>query len=297
MNDYISLSLELHLFFARIMKEHSLFLEAGFLLPNEAHRQKAERLKQQFEALLNDVVLLSDGMIRGDVLTSGEIVTDFTLEAERKTRRLTDISINTTITTNSRNLSCRTSQRASSCCEREIRNINRRAIRLLREIIAFKESILREVLACRLFTANYPLLIDHILREAKLYLSYVEELEQYGTIRPETTRNVELFWNRIMMEHALFIRGLLDPTEVDLINTADDFAKTYQNLLMQARDAQDKTILTARSLETTERYQDFKTAGTTGINNCEIKSLILPLLADHVLREANHYLRLLKSCS
>lgn len=297
MNDYISLSLELHLFFARIMKEHSLFLEAGFLLPNEAHRQKAERLKQQFEALLNDVVLLSDGMIRGDVLTSGEIVTDFTLEAERKTRRLTDISINTTITTNSRNLSCRTSQRASSCCEREIRNINRRAIRLLREIIAFKESILREVLACRLFTANYPLLIDHILREAKLYLSYVEELERYGTIRPETTRNVELFWNRIMMEHALFIRGLLDPTEVDLINTADDFAKTYQNLLMQARDAQDKTILTAKSLETTERYQDFKTAGTTGINNCEIKSLILPLLADHVLREANHYLRLLKSYS
>lgn len=27
---YVILSLELHLFFARIMKEHSLFLEAGF---------------------------------------------------------------------------------------------------------------------------------------------------------------------------------------------------------------------------------------------------------------------------
>ena len=30
MNDYAALSLESHLFFARIMKEHSLFLEAGF---------------------------------------------------------------------------------------------------------------------------------------------------------------------------------------------------------------------------------------------------------------------------
>lgn len=30
MNDYVTLSLESHLFFARIMKEHSLFLEAGF---------------------------------------------------------------------------------------------------------------------------------------------------------------------------------------------------------------------------------------------------------------------------
>ena len=32
MNDYVTLSLESHLFFARIMKEHSLFLEAGFPL-------------------------------------------------------------------------------------------------------------------------------------------------------------------------------------------------------------------------------------------------------------------------
>ena len=297
MNNYVSLSLELHLFFARIMKEHSLFLEAGFLPSNEAHRQKSERLKQQFEALLETVVNLSDGMVSSDVLTSGEAVTDFTLDAERKTRHLTEISINTGITANTHRLNCRTGQRISSCNEQEIRTINQRAMRLLHEIISFKERLLDEVLTCRLFTGNYPLLIDHILREARLYLSYVEELERHGTIRPETTRDIELFWNRIMMEHALFIRGLLDPTEVDLIHTADDFAKTYQKLLLEARDAQDRTILTAKSLETTEKYQDFKTAGTTGINNCEIKSLILPLLADHVLREANHYLRLLKSCS
>ena len=29
--------------------------------------------------------------------------------------------------------------------------------------------------------------------------------------------------------------------------------------------------------------------------NCKIDSIILPLLADHVLREANHYIRLLES--
>ena len=53
--------------------------------------------------------------------------------------------------------------------------------------------------------------------------------------------------------------------------------------------------LTANALETTTRYQSFKTAGTIGIKDCKIKSLILPLLADHVLREANHYLRILKN--
>lgn len=52
--------------------------------------------------------------------------------------------------------------------------------------------------------------------------------------------------------------------------------------------------LTRKTLETTERYRDFKAAGTKGITGCDIRSSILPLLADHVLREANHYLRILK---
>ena len=40
---------------------------------------------------------------------------------------------------------------------------------------------------------------------------------------------------------------------------------------------------------------DFKKAATKGILGCEIKSIILPLLSDHVLREANHYLRILEA--
>lgn len=52
--------------------------------------------------------------------------------------------------------------------------------------------------------------------------------------------------------------------------------------------------LTRKTLETTEQYRDFKAAGTKGITGCSIRSVILPLLADHVLREANHYLRILK---
>ena len=44
----------------------------------------------------------------------------------------------------------------------------------------------------------------------------------------------------------------------------------------------------------TQKCRDFKQAGVEGIETCKIKFIILPLLADHVLREANHYLRLLE---
>ena len=119
----------------------------------------------------------------------------------------------------------------------------------------------------------------------------------HGTISPKCIRETEMFWNQIMMEHALFIRGLLDPSEEELIEAANGFAGDYKGLLAEAKKQDCRTMddLTRKTLEETEKYRDFKKAGTKGITECEISSLILPLLADHVLREANHYLRILEN--
>ena len=67
-------------------------------------------------------------------------------------------------------------------------------------------------------------------------------------------------------------------------------------LLERARRQDDRAMnLTKETLEETMRYHDFKAAGAEGILETEIASIILPLLADHVLREANHYIRLLEA--
>lgn len=87
----------------------------------------------------------------------------------------------------------------------------------------------------------------------------------------------------------------MDPEE-QLIETADTFAGDYRELLELARTQDCKAMdkLTRKSLEETLKYRKFKEAGTDGILKCEIASIILPLLADHVLREANHHIRILK---
>ena len=179
----------------------------------------------------------------------------------------------------------------------KIRPLNQKALHLLNGLIAFKEKILQEVADCNLYLANYPLLIEHILREAKLYRQIITELEEKGCMPSKDLKTAEMFWNQIMMEHAMFIRGLLDPTECELMETADAFAGDYCRLLDEAkkRDCRTMNGLTREILETTEQYRNFKAAGTEGIIGCGVRSIILPLLADHVLREANHYLRILKT--
>lgn len=99
-----------------------------------------------------------------------------------------------------------------------------------------------------------------------------------------------------MMEHALFIRGMLDPSEEALIKTANNFAEEYSDLIAEIKSATDSIIdrITGKTLQETIKFRDFKEAGTRGIAECKIRGIILPLLADHVLREANHFIRLLK---
>jgi len=87
MKDYVKTSLELHLFFARIMKEHAIFLQAGFMPKNIEYIQEAMLYKRQFEKLLSDAVRLSNCMIRPNILSSGEIVTRFTIWCREKNRR------------------------------------------------------------------------------------------------------------------------------------------------------------------------------------------------------------------
>ena len=297
--NYIALSLETHLFFSRIMKEHALFLEAGFPCKNHNWIKKSVWFREQFENLLHEIILISDGQVHDCVLKSDELVTEFTLQAEERTKNLSGISINTKLTTLEENLCnrCRCVRECTPSLHHKIHRINLHSLQLLDKLIAFKESILCEVQKGELFTANYPLLIEHIIREAKLYRSTIQNLLNQTCSCYQDLFQTEVFWNRIMMEHALFIRGLLDPSEEQLIDTADEFANNYKRLLMKAKqqDCISTKELTRDSLSTTLQYKEFKTAGVNGILNKDIASIILPLLADHVLREANHYIRLL-SC-
>lgn len=293
-NRYVIQSLELHLFFGRIMKEHALFLQAGFTPADPAFSEKANFYLKEFGALLSHAVNMSNGIAGKAVLDSGEIVTEFTALAEQQTEHFTGIPIDQETTERTLCLH----PRDGSCgnlaqMQGSVRRLNRTALKLLDGLIDFKETILQCVAQGKMFTMNYPLLIQHILREAKLYRKYVGILEREGDLPECLVKETERFWNQIMMEHAQFIRGLLDPCEMELMEAADDFAEEYCRLIHASKTAHNKTM-TAEALAETIKFRDFKAAGTQGIQQCKIRSVILPLLADHVLREANHYIRLLQ---
>ncbi len=300
-SEFVRHSLELHLFFSRIMKEHALFLQLGFTPRDSNLSELADDLRKGFDSILAEAIPLSDGVVSPEVLNSGEVATKYTLNAEKATEFFTGVRIPTSLTVEEENL--RASERPLNITNTlvdRVYNLNCKAMDLLNKIINFKSKLLSDVLSCKTFTVNYPLLIEHILREARFYLKLVHRLQnrEDSNLMSEAFEQ-ELFWNRIMAEHSLFIRGLLDPTEYDLIVMANNFGNEFAQLTQESGRAMDNTMLlsqvTNESLNATRELRDFKAQGTEGILACKVRSIIIPLLGDHTLREANHFLRLLES--
>ncbi|AJD26567.1 DUF2935 domain-containing protein [Clostridium botulinum] len=297
--EFIRQSLELHLFFGRIMKEHSFFLQIGFTPKDSRLMRQANAFRMEFDRLLADAIYLSNGVVSNSVLQSGEVVTPFTLKAEMASAYFTGVNIPIRLTEAEEGLMGDTSTKVNPMLEEKVSMLNQRAMGLTRALAQFKTKILSDVICCRIFTVNYPLLIDHILREAKFYFQLVRRLQNREEINLEKEAyEQETFWNRIMAEHSKFIRGLLDPTEDELIKTANNFANEFDELTEEAKEAMDNAMaiskVTDDSLKATIEIKKFKAQGTQGLVECKIKSIIIPLLGDHTLREANHYLRLLK---
>ncbi len=253
----------------------------------------------EFDRLLADAIYLSNGVVSNSVLKSGEVVTPFTLKAEMASAYFTGVNIPIRLTEAETGLMGDSSTKVNPMLEEKVSMLNQRAMGLTRALAQFKTKILSDVICCRIFTVNYPLLIDHILREAKFYFQLVRRLQNREEINLEKEAyEQETFWNRIMAEHSKFIRGLLDPTEDELIKTANNFANEFDELTEEAKEAMDNAMaiskVTDDSLKATIEIKKFKAQGTQGLVECKIKSIIIPLLGDHTLREANHYLRLLK---
>lgn len=297
--DFVRNSLELHLFFARIMKEHSFFLEVAFTPRDSSYIQKADEFRMEFDRLLSEVVSLSNGVVSKSVLQSGEVITPYTQNAEMASSFFTGVKIPTELTQMEANLMGDGMADVNPMMEERVFLLNQRAINLISELIKFKANILSNVLSCKMFTVNYPLLIDHIMREARLYLAMIQRLQNREIINlQQEAVEQEIFWNRIMAEHAKFIRGFLDPTEEQLFDAANNFGKEFDELTKEAIMVMNSTMplkaVTEDSLKATQAIRDFKVQGTQGILDCKIKSIIIPLLGDHTIREANHFLRLLK---
>lgn len=183
-----------------------------------------------------------------------------------------------------------------------VRQLNEESIELVQGFRNFKRNLLILIINCKISGFNFPLLVDHIAREAEYFMRTLKKFNK-GILEPiqDAIINENVFWLRIMMEHSRFIASLLDQSERNLVQTALKFGDDFETLLNQARDVESMLYrkqptypiigkMNKDSEDAATELRNFKAAGLELIKTCQIRNVINPLLADHVLREADHFL-------
>lgn len=177
------------------------------------------------------------------------------------------------------------------------------AISSLKEFIRYKKLLLGMSLTNTLGGALPPLFFDHIIREAEYFMAILEKLRDGKRITVVQALETD-FWLRIMADHTKFIDSRLDPSERSLLGVVRGYEDEFDDLTMQGRDYvsfyehQSADIPAyARFLQdsrtATVRLRDFKQAVYDMIVKNRLLSTISATLADHVRREADHFLLVL----
>ncbi|PAV28212.1 hypothetical protein CIL05_17760 [Virgibacillus profundi] len=187
---------------------------------------------------------------------------------------------------------------------RQIQAFNSEVYQAAVAIWSYKRKVLGLTLRCEIQSNNYPLLIDHISREAAYFANRIKDLNE-GKLSPEPDTIIQenLFFLRIMADHSKFIGHLLDPSERKLVEQAREFSHDFDQLVFQAVDLdsmrpQSETVPILDQFLDQNRVsvvslRDFKKTARDLIEACRIKSNIHPLLADHTFREAERFLEII----
>jgi len=153
---------------------------------------------------------------------------------------------------------------------------------LCKELRAFKEEVFAKVNGGEWVGWLFPLFVRHVLLELDYFVDKLNGIEY-------SDREEVVFWDIINCEHAGFAAHLLDPTERDLSRKGNRFSKKFAKLVRS-----EKEMMMRMSLQSAKELDEYNKQAQVGIKAKTVKSVIHPVLVDHVIREGQRSIETLQ---
>lgn len=293
---YARETIESGLFYLRTIREFCTAIQLSFLSNNQNYINTAEDFGKRYEEL--GKIAIEYGKISKLAYDSQIFVTDYTLDTELLTEKLFDIDLNTDLTIEEKKVEVGDISEPSNEDIEQLNILNSRALILTRNFVDFLKEIYSEIDRNNLFGYIYLDLIDYMRDESNLYIRILERIQNRETIDPLFVTDYIYRYQLVMRDTALFLRGLCDPKNSDVVDTFALFVNTFQNLSIEYKEAilspESQKNLNQRTSETVDQYRKFLANVIQRVLNAELHFLINPTFLDNVYTEANYFSYLLE---
>lgn len=185
--------------------------------------------------------------------------------------------------------------------EREAKRVNRLMLTGIRGLLAFKEQVLQDQLDCRIKLNLSPSLIAHMIaegEEARRTLSLIADAPHAGPALASLHHH--LLWMADASGHAAMLHSGLDPAESQLQEATMDFRHLFDGMRIKALELYSMLRVAPRMVGALRRlnrdaiaqigaFRAFLAELREHLEGCEVMGILMPALADHMLREELYY--------
>lgn len=288
-------SLVNHLYFGGTIRSFCSTIGLTFFKNNQDYIDRAVALGYRATDIVNKALLYMNKALATVVLENDVYITSYTKDLDLLTEKLFDISLVISVDKDINILKTRGEVIINSETMQRINDLNNEAMGLINDFKAFCIEIKTELDRGELFSYSYPDFFNYMYDEISVYgrdLARIMKKENYTNLY---LSEFVYYFNELLRESALYIRGYLDTKEGEIFDMASFYVNAFANLTEKYLKKTNTSL--NLSLETEKlviNYQKFVMDIINKLLKAKVYFITPPITLDNFLTNINVYLYILK---
>ena len=285
-------SLVNHIYYAGTIRSFCSTIGLTFFKNNQDYIDRAISLGYRATDIINKALLYLDKNLAKIILDNDVYITKYTKELDLLTEKLFDISLIIGVDKDIEILKNRDTVNYDNVIGK-IELLNNESLLLINDFKEYCSEVKTKLDNGELFSYLYPDFFNYMYDEISVYGRDIERIISKKDYTKFYLEEYVYYFNELLRESALYIRGFLDTREQDIFDMASYYINAFANLTEKyLKNKDDSLNIETEKLVT--RYKGFIESIIEKLLKKEIYFITPPITLDNFLTNVNVYLYIIK---
>ena len=287
-------SLVNHIYFAGSMRSFCTTIGLTFFRNNQNYIDRAVALGYRATDIINLAISYMNKEIADEVLKNNVYITPYTKDIEKLTEKLFGVDLVIDFNQDEKILRTRGKVEYNEATMQKINELNNQALILINDFKVFCGEIKEKLDSQELFSYLYPDFFNYMFDEISVYGRDIERILSKKDYTDFYLSEYAYYFNELLRESALYIRGFLDTVHQDIFDMASFYVDAFSSLIEKYLKNQDNEALSSETEGLVSNYGNSISNIIERLLKAEIYFITPPIVLDNFLTNVNVYLFILK---
>ncbi len=286
-------SLVNHLYFAGSIRSFCTTIGLTFFKNNQDYIDRAIALGYRATDIINKTINLMDKDLASEVINNDVYITPYTKDLSLLTEKLFDINLFISIDKDLKILKSSGKVNYDDVINK-IDELNQESIILINDFKDFCSEIKTKLDNGELFSYSYPDFFNYMYDEISVYGRDIDRIKSKKDYTKFYLNEFTYYFNELLRESALYIRGFLDTKYQDVFDMASFYVNAFSNLTEKYLKSNNNADLSIETEKLVVNYKKFVSDTIEKLLISKVYFITPPLTLDNFLTNINVYLFIIK---